>query len=315
MRQDVRCVVTGSSGGGAAFVSDGPPAAVVSLPGATVWRLLQLDSLPGSADDGEPAPGTPTPLPPRGISAQIIELDPRRPDEWPEGGGWRQAGTLDLTVVVEGALALGLEDAETVLGPGDTLVQRGTRHRMRATGGPVRALVAHLGPGHGAPPLQPLGLRTATDGASGVRRVVTGTGPDGRSTVVHDGEPGYVFRPGGRAVLSDVWQTGGPVVSPDQGGDVDGPWQVEPVAGGTSVGIVELPPGDYRAEANWHTTATIDVDVVLSGRVELHLPDQPPAVLAPGDVVVQRGTHHRWQPVGEEPLRMAALMISVTAGR
>jgi quercetin dioxygenase-like cupin family protein len=140
---------------------------------------------------------------------------------------------------------------------------------------------------------------------------VTGTGPDGRSTVVHDGEPAFVFRADGRAVLTDVWQTGGPVVAVDQGGDVDGPWQVEPVAGGTSAGIVELPPGDYSAEANWHTTATIDVDVILSGGVELHLPGEPPALLAPGDVVVQRGTHHRWQPVGDEPLRMAALMISV----
>jgi quercetin dioxygenase-like cupin family protein len=100
----------------------------------------------------------------------------------------------------------------------------------------------------------------------------------------------------------------------DQGGDVEGPWQVEPVAGGTSVGIVELPPGDYSHDANWHTTATIDVDVVLSGSVELHLPDLPPALLGPGDVVVQRGTHHRWQPVGDEPLRMAALMISVIPG-
>ena len=31
-------------------------------------------------------------------------------------------------------------------------------------------------------------------------------------------------------------------------------------------------------------------------------PDQPPVVLGPGEAVVQRGTHHRWRPVGDEPV-------------
>jgi mannose-6-phosphate isomerase-like protein (cupin superfamily) len=181
---------------------------------------------------------------------------------------------------------------------------------MRAVDGSVRALVTHLAPGDGSPMTLP--LRRGSGGSSGVRRVVTGTDSDGRSTIVHDGEPGFVFRPGGRTVLTDVWQTGGPVVRVDQGGDVTEPWQVEPVAGGVSVGIVELGAGDYSDDANWHTTATIDVDVILSGRVELHLPDHAPVVLEPGDTVVQRGANHRWQPVGDEPLRMAAVMISVT---
>jgi hypothetical protein len=49
---------------------------------------------------------------------------------------------------------------------------------------------------------------------------------------------------------------------------------------------------------------------VLSGRVALELPGGHRAELGPGDVVVQRGTDHRWIPL-EEPFRMAALMVAV----
>jgi quercetin dioxygenase-like cupin family protein len=95
------------------------------------------------------------------------------------------------------------------------------------------------------------------------------------------------------------------------GGDAAGPWQREPVGAGALAGIVTLGPGEYSDPANWHATNTIDVDVILSGQVELALRDVPPVALGPGDIVVQRGVEHRWQPVGDEPLRMATLMIDV----
>jgi hypothetical protein len=34
-------------------------------------------------------------------------------------------------------------------------------------------------------------------------------------------------------------------------------------------------------------------------------------ILTPGDAVVQRATEHRWQPLGDDPARMAAVMITV----
>ena len=52
-------------------------------------------------------------------------------------------------------------------------------------------------------------------------------------------------------------------------------------------------------------------DIVLSGHLELSLPDQAPVVLGPGEAVVQRGTHHRWRPVGDEAVEWAALMLAV----
>mgnify|MGYP006262744267 CR=1 FL=1 len=44
---------------------------------------------------------------------------------------------------------------------------------------------------------------------------------------------------------------------------------------------------------------------------ELGLPDQPTGELGPGDVVIQRQTNHRWRPLGDQPVRMAAAMFSL----
>ena len=51
--------------------------------------------------------------------------------------------------------------------------------------------------------------------------------------------------------------------------------------------------------------------MILSGAVALHLPDVEPQVLRTGEVVVQRGTHHKWVPVGDEPFRMVAVMFGL----
>jgi quercetin dioxygenase-like cupin family protein len=307
--EDVRTVIADRQSGRAGFSFDGTPP-LLRVPGADIWRLLRLDRPPRTVDEGAPADDLPGPLPPNGISIQLVELAPRG-DHWPEDGGWRQVDTLDIHVVVSGALLLGLDGgAELRLEPGDTLVQRGTRHRMMAADNrPARFLGAHLMPGSGNP--INLDIRPASDGDVGVRRVVTGVDADGRSTAIHDGKPAFVFRPG-NSVLTDIWETGGPLVDVGQGGDPAGPWQVHPVGeGGVKVGMVDLPAGDYTAAANWHATDTIDVDVVLSGYVQLHLPDDQVRTLGPGDVVIQRGTLHRWQPVGGEGMRMATLMVSV----
>ncbi len=302
----VRCVVTGIDGGVAVVRSDAAVDGSEPLPGVTVWPLLHLAGPVRGYDDGAPRAAAGR-LEPGGVSVQVVERQPG--DGWPDGGGWRRSGTQDLTVVASGRLLAGLDGGEVELGPGDTLVNLGARHRLRALGGPCRVLTTHLAPGAGAP--VGLAVREGGDGASGVRRVVVGVGPDGRSSVRHDGEPAQVLVGGSGVVLADVWQTGGPLRALDQGGDSDEGWRVEPVGRGVAVGTVELPPGDYSAAAHWHATETIDVDLVLSGRLELHLRDLPPVLLEPGDVVVQRGTDHRWQPLGAEAMRMATVRLGV----
>ena len=62
-------------------------------------------------------------------------------------------------------------------------------------------------------------------------------------------------------------------------------------ANGASCSVrIETPAGLDSGEAGWHTTDTIDVDIMISGRLQMELPDLDPIVLVPGDSVVQRGT-------------------------
>lgn len=81
-----------------------------------------------------------------------------------------------------------------------------------------------------------------------------------------------------------------------------------------AAGASRFDPGDLFArdpegEQGWHTTATIDYAIVLSGRVELGL-DSGWLELGPGDVVVQRANRHAWRLVGDEPAQLAAVMIA-----
>ena len=65
----------------------------------------------------------------------------------PENPGMHQTPTLDYVTVIRGRLLLELDDGETVeLHPGDTVVQRGTRHAWRnPTSEPAAISVVLLG--------------------------------------------------------------------------------------------------------------------------------------------------------------------------
>jgi quercetin dioxygenase-like cupin family protein len=70
--------------------------------------------------------------------------------------------------------------------------------------------------------------------------------------------------------------------------------------------ICELGPG-WSSEM--HRTQSLDYAVVLKGEINLTV-DGTKVALQPGDVVVQRGTDHRWDNPGEE----AALLLVVLIG-
>jgi mannose-6-phosphate isomerase-like protein (cupin superfamily) len=58
-----------------------------------------------------------------------------------------------------------------------------------------------------------------------------------------------------------------------------------------------------------HTTATVDMEVVLSGQVVLELDDGATRAMGPGDVIVQNGTRHRWSNPGDEPAVLAVFIV------
>lgn len=333
----VRRVVTGNRDGRPVIVSDAtPPLTVGSLAGPAVSEVLWLQALPGEAEDGgEPAAEHLGGFPAEGaIACRMIRLPGSKPGVAPDDTWLRMPGddakpgmhrseTLDLMVIVDGHIILGLDDGEYPLGPGDTIVQRGTEHRWRVVGDePCTYFSMLIAPDHDAKPLAvPLDVTPgAADDTEIPRRLVTGTTATG-SGVTTRGPSSYVLGGPGpsRVGLYDLWQTGGPVTDVAQGGDARVPWQLEPLGGGISLRRVDFGAGHDPGGAGFHTTQTIDIDVILNGAIELTLaqgPEDAPitTVLEPGDIVVQRATAHRWRPVGTEAAAMFSFMIGLQGG-
>lgn len=327
---EVRRVVTGHDGRGLpVVVSDGtPPATAGSRSGHAVSEVWWFDEPPRGIDDGGEPTGRPGVFPVDGaIAARVIRFpavpadtpDDQRwlrvPGDDPAAPGMHRTDTLDLMVVLSGRVVLGLDDGEREIGPGDTVVQRGTAHRWRVVGGqPCVCLCVLASPVPGAKATES-GVAETAAGAQGPRRVVTSDSDAGTSTAVCDGPPAVGLSLPGSPALYDLWQTGGPLAHPGQGGDREGPWALGPDRAGVGFVHVIFPPGRTPHPGDVHTTPTVDIGVVVEGSLELALPgeagidDGVTVVLAPGDVVVQRGTAHRWRALGEAPARLVSVMI------
>jgi quercetin dioxygenase-like cupin family protein len=312
----VRRVVTGfDPAGHEVFTHDGAPPNTVDVGPVGVSEVLWCESgtVHVADDPDRTTQGYPLEPPPGGASVRIIRMPGIPPgtdhdETWlrvetedPTTPGMHATDTLDLMVVLEGAVVMGLEDgSERTLGAGEYVVQRGTLHRWRpADHRGWTYMVAMLRPDPSAAPGDEVVAATAGD--QPVRRVVTG------SPVVDGGAVSALG--GGASALTDLWFTGGPLRSADQGGDAGGPWALEPAPGGASLRQVQLAPNTPDDVAMWHATATIDVDVILAGSVRLDLPDGVSTVLEAGDVVVQRGTNHRWVAL-DDGMTMASIMIA-----
>jgi cupin domain len=168
------------------------------------------------------------------------------------------------------------------------------------------------------------------------RLVVTGSGPDGASTVLRDGPPAPVTiraLPGQDLYL--LWGTadGGTTVWTGPQEPVLLPFFPGP--GGTRLLMVRFPPrsatpepaddpaddpGEIAAEAaarlpglmdtfesdesGMHATNTLDYGICLEGELWLELDGGREVWLTPGTCVVQQGTRHAWHNYGDEPALM-----------
>lgn len=142
------------------------------------------------------------------------------------------------------------------------------------------------------------------------RRVVTGHDARGVSIFSSDGPvPGTPLVPGG-TVFYQAWGTGAtpaPIDAPATEPVTD-PLAVAPASHGTRLLINEMPPG---AASPMHRTETVDYGIVLDGEVVLVLDDSE-TLLRAGDVVVQRGTNHRWENRSAAPARVAFVLVDGT---
>ncbi len=170
----------------------------------------------------------------------------------------------------------------------------------------------------------------------GVRRIVTGHDRDGRSVFVIDDvvEPiALNLLPGWE--LASLWGDDEPPTLPAHDAFcVTTP--LFPSVGGYRLCVVTLNPGmaskqfaisrdgaldEAKAllpdvldqvdvnDPGMHTTETVDLNIILSGELFLELDDGAELRARSGDIIVQRGTRHRWHNRSCEPVQIATVMI------
>jgi quercetin dioxygenase-like cupin family protein len=154
MIKPIRRVVTGRDARGrSVIVSDGPSPHVLTIPGRADFALTNLwitDGAPASNAGNADAAARPVVLePPRnGTIFRIVEFPPdRAPGGFDRAAAFRAMGaghamdpdasrhagmhktdTVDYALVLSGEIWALMDDGETLLRAGDTLVQRGTNH-------------------------------------------------------------------------------------------------------------------------------------------------------------------------------------------
>ncbi|MCW6528633.1 cupin domain-containing protein [Sphingomonas sp. MMSM20] len=146
-----------------------------------------------------------------------------------------------------------------------------------------------------------------------VRRVVTGHDGAGRAVLRADQHFSTVPIPGGDAAFALIWTTA--TVPADNNDETDGRARDAglTIDRGSVIRIVDMLPGGVSP---MHRTSSIDYGIVLAGQVELEVDDGAKTLLGPGDIVVQRGTMHRWRnPSATETSRIAFVLIEAQAYR
>jgi hypothetical protein len=155
-----------------------------------------------------------------------------------------------------------------------------------------------------------------------VRRVVTGTRPDGKSAVLHDSDNPYRYTRGGgsKNAFNEIWtfDTSPAPLAGDKDG-ADRPLSHSPPAEGAHFRVIQSPKQDdsvvNQAEAdrsfaamntgglsellkgarhwNMHRTRTVDYGIAAHGE-RVHILPESEFVMRKGDVVVQLGQFHSW---------------------
>ena len=169
-----------------------------------------------------------------------------------------------------------------------------------------------------------------------VRRVVMGERGSGEPVVSHL----EVVQPMklGAGRVWHIWGWDETPVLPDDAGEPYQPWSWSPPIGGLRVtatrfsleqaarseeerrdeaALKELadaePCGrvDDPDRPGMHRTDSIDIGIVVSGEVTVECGDGAQVVLQPGDVYVQNGAMHRWQPEAASQAHVVFVSLGV----
>ena len=125
-----------------------------------------------------------------------------------------------------------------------------------------------------------------------VRRVVTGHAADGAAVFIDDAlfEPKII--PSGDAAMSTIWTTLN--VPADLNDETDGAKRDAgtTLKGGSVIRIVDMLP---NCSSPMHRSSSIDYGIIISGKIELELDNNVVKTMGQGDIIVQRGTIHKWR--------------------
>jgi mannose-6-phosphate isomerase-like protein (cupin superfamily) len=176
--------------------------------------------------------------------------------------------------------------------------------------------------------------------SKGIRRVVTGHDVGGKAVIASDeviaGATSWV-RPGD--VFHRLWGWDVAPTLPDDGSQST-TYDFYPPNGGARFVVITLGPDSMgtdpprvavselaaefarllpgaaqyvdRTAPRFHRTPTVDLAVVLSGRVTIELDSGDRATLSAGDTLVQNGTSHTWINVGPESVQIGLVMTGVS---
>jgi mannose-6-phosphate isomerase-like protein (cupin superfamily) len=153
----MRRVVTGHTADGTAVVVSDEELSPMPIGdrGAAATLVWGRDDTAQFPDDGRQPRLSAAFPPPGGCALAVTELAPTGDDfhefvrdalvPWsdPDVPGMHRTATLDYDVVLEGTIGLELDDGvEVTLGPGDIVVQNGTRHRWHNRGDTIARMLA-----------------------------------------------------------------------------------------------------------------------------------------------------------------------------
>ncbi len=142
-----------------------------------------------------------------------------------------------------------------------------------------------------------------------IRRVVTGHDSKNVAKVIIEGPAANTKTPREGVASTLMWSTDAMPVDiavgehvEDMGARILG---TAPPPDGSRFIVMEFAPG---IASEMHRTETIDYIAMLSGEIDMDMDDST-VTLRAGDIMVQRGTNHAWVNRGQEPARLAIVLL------
>jgi quercetin dioxygenase-like cupin family protein len=140
--------------------------------------------------------------------------------------------------------------------------------------------------------------------------VVTGHDKNGNAVFASDNQFETLVIPSGDAAMATIWTTA--TVPANLNDETDGRERDAgtTLKGGSVIRVVDMLPG---AASPMHRTNSIDYGIIISGNIELELDNTVFKTMGPGDIIVQRGTIHKWRnPSSTEICRIVFVLTEAT---